>query len=99
MPSKLLKKGANKRINTVDRNVGVVSRHIYTHYITSMAKFCRRSLLDYCQTVDILSHGQGTNHLHGVAFIRVLYLLQPLLCEWEATFKPTRCTLAFGHLA
>ena len=27
MSSKLLKKGANKRISTVDRNVGVVSRH------------------------------------------------------------------------
>lgn len=63
--SKLLKPGANKKIATVDRNVGIVCYYSKAIFISQDVDRGLRFLLALFLTVDILYHEHGTKQPHG----------------------------------
>lgn len=72
--SKLLKPGANKRIATVDRNVGVVGAHSLASPKDG-TKICNpRYLQASSQMVDILYHEHEMRLHHGGRHIKHLFL-------------------------
>lgn len=72
--SKLLKPGANKRIATVDRNVGVVSAHSWVS-LSDGTNICNhRYLQALSQMVDILYHEHEMRLHHGGRHTKHLYL-------------------------
>ena len=79
--SKLLKPGANKKIATVDRNVGVV-RYKSMNMVTLLdTDYGGRFLLVLFLMVDILYQGQETKQQTGDRNIRHRYLSRLLLVD------------------
>lgn len=75
--SKLLKPGANKRIATVDRNVGVVSARSWAS-LRDGTRICKyRYLQASSQMDDILYHEHEMRLHHGDRPIKHLYLWLP----------------------
>lgn len=104
--SKLLKPGANKRIATVDRHVGIVrlsnpqaqrsepfavSRSFSPCYVlTSLMLYRYRPVL--FPMVVTLSPEPETKHLHGEVYTKGLYRPQPSRIVSEAMYKLTLST-------
>ncbi len=72
--SKLLKPGANKKIATVDRNVGVVCYHPGNTVLLLCTDYGGRFLLALSLMVDISYRGQETKQRIGDRNIRHRYL-------------------------
>ena len=96
--SKLLKPGANRRIATVDRNVGVVSASLSVS-LRDQTRICGyRYLQAWFQMVDILCQEHEMRLHHGGQHIKHLFLLLLSLVDWVATSKHTLSTQVSGPL-
>lgn len=99
--SKLLKPGANKRIATVDRNIGVVGLLIEKSADLAPQKDVDysfyRFLPDLYQMVDISYHEHETRHPPGGRLTRVPYLSQHSLADSGATSRHTRFIQVYDH--
>lgn len=103
MSSKLLKKGANKRIATVDRNIGVVCPitrigleavrfgWLTTAYSRFLLDSCPMAATSYVKHAMKLLSGGGSTKLPSPPL--------PSPIAWAATFKHTPSTLVSGRLA
>lgn len=77
--SKLLKPGANKRISTVDRNVGVVCCTAGEVIERSGGLHCLRSAQALSQMADISFLEREMKRRRGGRLIKAPYLSQPSL--------------------
>lgn len=96
--SKLLKPGANKKIATVDRNVGVVCYRARNMMLLLDTDYGGRFLLVLFLMVDISYQGQETKQQTGDRNIRHPYLSLLLPVDWVAMFKHTHFIRASGLL-
>jgi hypothetical protein len=90
--SKLLKPGANKRIATVDRNMGIVCEHRFA--TLNWANKQPRSPQVCYPMAAISSHEPATRQHSGGSCTRHPFLQRHLPIVWEATLKPILSTLA-----
>lgn len=99
--SKLLKPGANKRIATVDRNIGVVGLFIEKSGDLAPQKDVDypfyRFLRDLYQMVDTSYHEHETRHRPGGRLTRVPYLSQHSPADSGATSRHTRFIQVYDH--
>lgn len=86
--SKLLKKDANKRIATVDRNIGVVCSTGILHQ-SFLSNNNPRSLLVFSPMVATLSPVPAMKQHHGVLCTSNLSPSPPSPTAWDHTSKPT----------
>lgn len=102
--SKLLKPGANKKIATVDRHVGIV-RHckaLSTMELSALHIIANKHLLHRCQldwslTVDTLSPERETKPPRGEAYTRAPFQFLPLRTVWVAMYKLSLYIPAYDH--
>jgi len=92
--SKLLKPNANKRIATIDRNMGVVrcisqAHHQRHHFITNTF---HRSQQASSPTAATSSPARATKPLSGAPFTKPPSLSPRLQTAWARTCRRTRCT-------
>lgn len=96
--SKLLKPGANKRIATVDRNVGVVSLNSVV-CLREGTRICNhRYLQAWFRTVGILYREHEMRLHHGGQHTKHLFLSLLLLEDLVATSKHTLFIQVSGRL-
>lgn len=95
--SKLLKPGANKRIATVDRNVGVVGVSLFVSLRDKTRTFSYRYPQAWSRMVDILYREHEMRLHHGGQHTKHLSLLLLLLVGWVATSKRTLSTQVLGR--
>ena len=96
--SKLLKPGANKKIATVDRNVGVVCYPLGNMVPFLDTNYGGRFLLALFLMVDISYQGQETKQRTGDRNIRHRYLSLLSPADWVAMFKHIHYIRASGRL-
>lgn len=100
--SKLLVPGANKRLQTIDKHVGVVCRwQLQINAISAprimLTNICRLTL-DCYRTADTLLTEDVTRLGRGDLFTRRLCLSPHLQHAWAATHRRTRFTIPCAPL-
>ena len=100
--SKLLKPGANKKIATVDRHVGIVRAlaERETERVRAFANgYINRCQLGWLPMADTLSPEPEMRLPSGGAYTRPQYPSPPLQTVWAAMSRLSHFTPACGHSA